>query len=75
MMQILESKRAYRAKLAALPFAEKIVLLKVSGKDAQDSGCEAALSERDLTELRIESINRCKFGNIRLGNTSSSLEF
>ena len=28
MKQILESKRAYRAKLAALPFAEKIVLLQ-----------------------------------------------
>ncbi len=26
--QILESKRAYRVKLAALPFAEKIVLLE-----------------------------------------------
>jgi hypothetical protein len=28
MIQILESKRDYRAKLAALPFAEKIVLLE-----------------------------------------------
>ena len=28
IMQILESKRIYRRKLAALPFAEKIVLLE-----------------------------------------------
>ncbi len=28
LLQILESKRAYRSKLAALPFAEKIALLE-----------------------------------------------
>jgi hypothetical protein len=28
LLRILESKRAYRSKLVALPFAEKIVLLE-----------------------------------------------
>jgi hypothetical protein len=28
LRQIIESKRAYRSKLAALPFAEKIILLE-----------------------------------------------